>query len=76
MLRSRTFRSASTSSIKTRATPGGRRSAGTYTASDGTYDVGGLATGTYRVGFRDYSGATAFEYFDNATSVELRPTFL
>ena len=28
----------------------------TETGSDGTYDVGGLPTGTYRVGFDDYSG--------------------
>ena len=43
---------------------------GTYTASDGTYDLGGLPTGTYRVGFRDSSGAMAFEYYDNATAVD------
>ena len=30
---------------------------GTSTRYDGTYDVGGLATGTYRVGFEDESGA-------------------
>ena len=39
--------------------------------SDGTYDVGGLTTGTYRLRFRDDSGLGYLtEYFDNATSVD------
>ena len=32
--------------------------------------MGGLPTGTYRVGFRDESGQYLGEYYDNATSVE------
>ena len=40
------------------------------TGSDGTYDIGGLPTGTYRVGFEDYSGEYVGEYYDDAASVE------
>jgi 5-hydroxyisourate hydrolase-like protein (transthyretin family) len=43
--------------------------AGGYTAANGTYDVGGLATGTCRIRFYDYSGAYLGEYYDNATSL-------
>jgi len=41
-----------------------------YTNTDGTYDIGGLATGTYRLGFSDYSGAYLGEYYNNATDVD------
>ncbi|MDQ3156850.1 MAG: carboxypeptidase regulatory-like domain-containing protein [Actinomycetota bacterium] len=44
---------------------------GTFTNPDGTYDVGTLPPGTYRVGFEDYdSGKYLPEYFDNAATVE------
>jgi 5-hydroxyisourate hydrolase-like protein (transthyretin family) len=35
------------------------------TNGDGTYSLKGLATGTYRIGFRDDSGENAAEYWDN-----------
>jgi hypothetical protein len=36
------------------------------TRDDGTYDLGGLATGDYRLSFEDYSGAGfATQYYDN-----------
>jgi 5-hydroxyisourate hydrolase-like protein (transthyretin family) len=45
-----------------------------YTDDDGTYDVGGLAAGTYRVAFSDgYVGEShtyASEYYDDASSLE------
>ncbi|MGD9780678.1 MAG: hypothetical protein AB7V14_00845 [Kiritimatiellia bacterium] len=36
------------------------------TADDGTYDIGGLSAGTYRVGFWPFSGNYAPEYYNNA----------
>ncbi len=42
-----------------------------YTRSDGTYDVGSLPTGTYRIGFRHYSGSLATEYWDDKADVYL-----
>ena len=36
----------------------------------GSYDLGALPAGTYRIGFRDTSGAHAVEYFDDVTTVE------
>ena len=41
------------------------------TANNGTYDLGGLAAGTYRIGFDDYENeAYASEYFDDKVSIE------
>ena len=40
------------------------------TENDGTYDVGGLAAGTYRLGFTDENGVLVSEYYDNKSSVE------
>ena len=46
----------------------------TWTDWDGSYELYGLGTGTYRVGFEDYWGYGnyyyATEYWDNKTSVE------
>ena len=40
------------------------------TESDGTYDVGGLSAGTYRLGFEDNDGVLISEFFDNKPDVE------
>ncbi|MFP4440027.1 MAG: carboxypeptidase regulatory-like domain-containing protein [Chloroflexaceae bacterium] len=40
------------------------------TAADGTYTVGGLATGTYRIEFGDYSSNYMGEFYDNAADVD------
>jgi hypothetical protein len=37
----------------------------------GTYDLGGLPAGTYRVGFSDVEGTYAAEYYDDKLSVDL-----
>jgi len=37
------------------------------TAANGTYDIGGLEPGAYRLGFADGTGAYSPEYFDDAT---------
>jgi hypothetical protein len=42
---------------------------GTSTADDGTYDLGGLPTGTYRLRFRDWDGVYAGEYYNDAATV-------
>lgn len=42
----------------------------TWVESDGTYDMGGLRTGTYRIGFRDWSETYATEYYNNAAFVQ------
>ena len=42
---------------------------GASTAANGTYDLGGLATGTYRVCFDDRNGSYAGECYDNASDV-------
>ena len=39
------------------------------TKPDGTYDVGGLRAGTYRIGFRPHSQGLAAEYWDNAPTL-------
>jgi 5-hydroxyisourate hydrolase-like protein (transthyretin family) len=43
---------------------------GAETREDGTYVLGGLTTGTYRVEFFDPSGEYAWEYYDNKVMVE------
>lgn len=44
---------------------------GSYTEPDGTYDIGGLPAGTYRLGFIDYDSENfATEYFDNKSRVD------
>ena len=43
---------------------------GTQTNSDGTYDLGGLPTGDYRIEFRDNSGDYVGEYYDNEATIE------
>lgn len=40
------------------------------TDATGAYDVGGLPTGTYRIGFWDYTGRHLEEYWDDAATVE------
>lgn len=40
------------------------------TDSSGNYRVGGLPTGTYRLGFYDESGSYASEYYNNVATVE------
>ena len=40
------------------------------TAATGGYDVGGLAAGTYRVGFEDRSGTYLKEYYDDAVDAD------
>ncbi|MGB0384201.1 MAG: carboxypeptidase regulatory-like domain-containing protein [Ardenticatenaceae bacterium] len=40
------------------------------TFSDGSYDVAGLPTGSYRVGFLNWEGRYANEYYDNAPDLE------
>jgi 5-hydroxyisourate hydrolase-like protein (transthyretin family) len=37
---------------------------------NGSYDIGGLAVGTYRLWFRDYSGTYAAEYYDDVPDFE------
>ena len=37
---------------------------------DGTYDLGGLAAGTYRIGFSTWSGEHLSEFWNDAASVE------
>ena len=44
--------------------------ASTYTRPDGTYDLGGLAAGTYRIRFSPYQGGYADEYWNNAGSID------
>ena len=39
------------------------------TASNGTYSLGGLASGSYRVEFRDGSGTYAPQYYNNETNL-------
>jgi len=42
-----------------------------WTQSDGTFDVGGLPTGTYRIGFDDFErGDYASEFYDDKGRVE------
>ncbi|KQW47444.1 hypothetical protein ASC77_13355 [Nocardioides sp. Root1257] len=36
-----------------------------FTAADGTYTVGGLSAGTYKIGFEDFSGAHVGEYWND-----------
>jgi len=43
---------------------------GTQTQSDGSYTIGGLSAGTYRVEFSDWSGNFIGSYYDDATTVE------
>jgi hypothetical protein len=40
------------------------------TTSGGTYDIGGLDTGTYRLQFTDYSGTYATGYYSDADSID------
>ena len=42
----------------------------TTTDGSGRYDIGGLATGTYRVTFQDWSGAYLTEYYDDAPNID------
>ena len=43
---------------------------GATTAADGTYDIGGLRAGTYRIGFSTYmNGAYIPEYWDDVRTV-------
>ena len=37
---------------------------------DGSYELGGLSAGTYRLGFDDWSGDYAPEYFDDVATIE------
>ena len=40
-----------------------------YAASDGTYDLGSLASGTYHLRFHDYSGACLTQYYSDKATV-------
>jgi 5-hydroxyisourate hydrolase-like protein (transthyretin family) len=40
------------------------------TRPDGTYEVGGLTAGTYRLGFSTYAGGFAPEFWDDAATLE------
>jgi 5-hydroxyisourate hydrolase-like protein (transthyretin family) len=40
------------------------------TGSNGSYDLGGLRAGTYRIGFRDTFGNLAVEFYDDAPTVD------
>ena len=40
------------------------------TNGTGQYDISGLATGTYRVGFFEHSGFYAYEYYENASDLK------
>ena len=42
---------------------------GAETRSDGTYTIGGLSSGTYRVEFFDWSGALAGEFYDDVSEI-------
>ena len=42
----------------------------TNTDAAGHYLIGGLAPGTYRVGFQDWSGTYRYEAYDNATGLD------
>ena len=44
---------------------------GTQTAADGSYDLGGLPTGSYRIGFSDDAGAYVGEYYNNKPTLDL-----
>ena len=44
---------------------------GAETAPDGTYDIGGLAAGSYRVEFYDNSGAYAPEFYDSKPALRM-----
>ncbi len=46
-----------------------RSLASTYTNSNGGYSLGGIAAGTYRVGFQDYDNNYLTEYYNNASTV-------
>lgn len=41
------------------------------TAGNGTYDLGGLATGSYRLEFRDYTGTYLTQYYDKAANLDV-----
>ena len=43
---------------------------GVSTRNDGTYELGGLRAGTYRVGFDSISGGYMPEFWDDAVTVE------
>ena len=44
---------------------------GTQTNADGTYDLGGLPTGAYRIEFRDWSGTGYIgQYYDNKPTID------
>lgn len=41
-----------------------------YTDANGTYSIGGLDAGNFRIGFHDNSGAHLTEYYDNAPNLD------
>ena len=43
----------------------------TETAADGTYDLGGLPAGTYRIEFYDDSGNHVLQYYNNQPTIDL-----
>ena len=44
---------------------------GAATGIDGRYDMGGLAAGSYRIGFWDSSGSYVLEFYDDAPTIDL-----
>ena len=44
------------------------------TQTDGTYDIGGLRNGAYRIGFSSYNNGYISEYWNNAETVEMETT--
>ena len=44
---------------------------GAATGIDGRYDMGGLAAGSYRIGFWDSSGSYVSEFYDDAPTIDL-----
>ncbi len=44
---------------------------GAATGIDGRYDIGGLAAGSYRIGFWDSSGSYVLEFYDDAPTIDL-----
>ncbi len=44
---------------------------GAATGIDGRYDIGGLAAGSYRIGFWDSSGSYVSEFYDDAPTIDL-----
>jgi 5-hydroxyisourate hydrolase-like protein (transthyretin family)/uncharacterized protein YegP (UPF0339 family) len=53
-----------------RSIPGGTGIAGQVPDASGNYDIGGLASGTYRVEFQDWSNTYLAEWYDNQPDLD------